>query len=74
MPNELFGLQAESKPLVGKFARVPTRQLHRGFWCEIVDQSCGGEQIKIKRSKRDRAKWIGVKDATEIRDKNGTES
>jgi hypothetical protein len=62
--NELFGLQAESKPLVGQYAKVPRIFTH--VWLKIEDQSPCGQFIKIRKRNRGRAQWISVKDTKEI--------
>lgn len=67
--NELFGLQAPSKPLEGKFARVP--MLIGRAWTEIVDQSVDGKMIKVRYAKHRHPRWVKVSEAIEIRDRTG---
>lgn len=71
---ELFGLQAKEKPLVGKFARLPVRHggCHGRTWSKIVDQN--EDFIRIDYAAGKRPRWIKTSDATEIRDRNGSET
>jgi len=69
MTTEMFGLQAQEKPLVGKVCAVPRISGRGRWWTSIIDQSSDGRFILVKLGGvQGRSRWLAVKDAEEIRD------
>lgn len=69
MTQEMFGLQAYEKPLVGKVCIVPRLTGRGRLWTSIVDQSPCGKFIRLKLGGgKGKSRWIAARDAIEIRE------
>jgi hypothetical protein len=69
MTIEMFGLQAEAKPLVGKVCAIPRISGHGCWWTSIIDQSPCGKFIRVKGGgAMGRRRWVAVKDVGHICD------